>query len=75
MIVLAQIGLILPWAWRRAHPFAKDERGDFGIGQIAAIVAGIVIIGVVISVITGRLPTWIDQLWDWISGLFDQAGA
>ena len=54
--------------------FAAEERGDFGIGQIAGIVAGVVIIGVVISVITGLLPDWIDQIWEWVSGLFDKAG-
>jgi len=53
---------------------ADDERGDFGIGQIAAIVAGIVIIGVVISAVTGRIGPWIDQLWDWIKELLDKTG-
>ena len=56
---------------RRTGLLARDERGDFGIGQIAFIVAGIVIIGVIISLVTNRLPTWIDQLWDWVAGLFD----
>ena len=71
---MAQIGFILSWVRCRTALFTKDERGDFGIGQIAGIVAGIVIIGVVISVVTGRLPNWIDQLWEWITGLFDQVG-
>ena len=52
----------------------REEKGDFGIGQIAAIVAGIVIIGVVISVVSGRLPDWIDDLWTWITDLFASAG-
>jgi len=56
-----------------ATGFARDERGDFGIGQIAAIVAGVVIIGVIISVVTGFLPDWIEQLWSWITELFDSA--
>jgi len=51
-----------------------DERGDFGIGQIAAIVAGIVIVGVLITAVTGRLGPWIDQLWDWIIELLDKTG-
>jgi len=53
--------------------FVRDERGDFGIGQIAAIVAAVVIIGVIISVVTGFLPDWIEQLWTWITELFDSA--
>ena len=53
--------------------FAGEERGDFGIGQIAAIVAGIVIIGVIISAVTGNMQEWIGQVWDWISELFDSA--
>jgi len=60
-------------AKRAAIGFARDERGDFGIGQIAAIVAGVVIVGVVITVVTGLLPEWIEQLWSWISELFDSA--
>jgi len=56
-----------------AKSFVKDERGDFGIGQIAAIVAAVVIIGVIISVVTGFLPDWIEQLWTWITELFDSA--
>jgi len=72
--MVAQIGLLLSRVKCRTGLFKKDENGDFGIGQIAGIVAGIVIIGVVISTVTGRLPTWIDQLWEWITGLFDQTG-
>jgi len=63
----------MAWAKRCARSFAKDEHGDFGIGQIAAIVAGVVIIGVVITVVTGFLPEWIDDLWTWITELFDSA--
>jgi len=70
----AQMGMLLTWVKCRTGLFTKDENGDFGIGQIAGIVAGIVIIGVVISTVTGRLPDWIDQVWEWISGLFSQTG-
>jgi len=55
--------------------FAREERGDFGIGQIAAIVAAIIIIGVIISIVTGLMPDWISYLWDQITGLFDSFGA
>jgi Flp pilus assembly pilin Flp len=52
--------------------FIKEEQGDFGIGQIAGIVAGIVIIGVIISVVSGNMDTWIDQVWTWVTELFNQ---
>jgi len=71
--MFVRIGQLLLQAKCRAGIFAKDERGDFGIGQIAAIVAGIVIIGVVIAVVTGFLPDWIDEVWNWIQDLFDSA--
>ena len=67
--MLTQIMCMLPQAKNRISFFARDERGDFGIGQIAAIVAGIVIIGVVVTTITGRLPNWIDRVWEWISAM------
>jgi len=51
----------------------REERGDFGIGQIAAIVAGIVIIGVIIGIVTGFMDQWIEEVWGWISDLFDAA--
>jgi len=64
----------LTLARRIAKRFIKDERGDFGIGQIAAIVAGIVIIGVVITVVTDSMDTWIGTVWGWIESLFQSAG-
>ena len=67
--VLRQIKLKLSLFTNRTCLLAKDERGDFGIGQIALIVAGVVIVGVVIALVTDRLPTWIDQVWGWITGL------
>jgi len=53
--------------------FFQEERGDFGIGQIASIVAGIVIIGVIISVVTGSMEGWIGEVWGWIKELFNSA--
>jgi len=55
--------------------FAREERGDFGLGSIVAIVATIIIIGVIISIVTGLMPDWIDYLWQQITGLFDSFGA
>jgi len=70
--MLAQIKMLGSWVKCRICDLTVDERGDFGIGQIAAIVAGIVIIGVLITAVTGRLGPWIDQLWDWITELLDK---
>lgn len=44
--------------------FLKDERGDFGIKQIAITVAVIVIIGFIITGIQGLMPGWITQIWN-----------
>lgn len=56
---------------RRFQVFAKEEQGDFGIGQLAAIVAAVVIIGVVVTIVTGFLPEWIGTIWEKISDLFE----
>jgi len=55
--------------------FVQEEYGDFGIGQLAGIVAAVVIIGVIVSTITGLLPEWIGQVWTWIGELFMQIGS
>ncbi len=57
-----------------AKNFLREERGDFGIGQIAGIVAAVVIVGVIVSTITGLLPNWIGEIWTMITGLFDRIG-
>jgi len=64
----------LTWGRRIVKRFVRDERGDFGIGQIAAIVAGIVIIGVIITVVTDSMDEWIGSVWGWIESLFQSAG-
>ena len=73
--MLAQFKRLFMRAKCGISTFAKEERGDFGIGQIAAIVAAIVIIGVIISIVTGLMPNWIESIWGWIEELFDSAGA
>lgn len=43
----------------------NNERGEFGVKQIAATVAVIVIIGaIVVAVRTTFLETWIGEIWD-----------
>jgi len=74
MIMLEQIRMLIIRAKCRFGVLARDERGDFGIGQIAAIVAGVVIVGVLITVVTGRLGPWIDQVWGWIVDLLNKTG-
>ena len=44
--------------------FLKDQSGDFGIKQIAITVAVIVIIGLIIGVVDGRIGDWVEQVWD-----------
>ncbi|MED4956079.1 hypothetical protein ABEO75_16760 [Paenibacillus macerans] len=52
--------------------FWEDEAGEFGIKQIAATVAVIVIIGLVVSAVRGNLPTWINDIWDYFMGLIKE---
>lgn len=49
---------------KKAKVFLKDERGEFGIKQIAVTVAVIVIIGFVITAVQGFMPGWIEDIWD-----------
>lgn len=41
-----------------------NQRGEFGIKQIAVTVAVIVIIGLIVSQVRNFLPGWITQIWD-----------
>ena len=59
------------WANRLLH----EEQGDFGVGQIALMVASVVVIGVIVMVITGLMPEWIESVWGRIEGWFDQIGS
>ena len=43
--------------------FFKSEQGDFGVKEIAIMVAIIVIVGFAITVIQGKLSGWIDTIW------------
>lgn len=47
----------------RLMELIKEERGDFGVKEIAITVAVIVIIGFAVTAIRGNMPTWITQLW------------
>ena len=43
----------------------NNERGEFGIKQIAITVGVIVIIGFIVSIITDSfLSGWIEQIWE-----------
>ena len=47
--------------------FVQEEQGDFGIGQIAGIVALVVVLGAIVSAVTGFMPDWIDTVWGFIT--------
>ncbi len=44
--------------------FLKDERGSFGVKEIAITVAVIVVIGFAITGIQSNMPSWITQIWN-----------
>ncbi|MCR2803405.1 hypothetical protein [Paenibacillus soyae] len=56
---------------KQVEAFVKDERGEFGIKQIAATVAVIVVIGLVIGVVRGNIGEWVGDIWDKLIGLID----
>ena len=48
--------------------FVADERGDFGIAQIGAIVATLVVLGLIVSLLQGGImQTWITDIWGWFT--------
>lgn len=48
----------------RLRRMLADERGAVGVKEIAVTVAVIVIIGAVVSLVTGSLlGNWIDEIW------------
>ncbi|MFP4697779.1 MAG: hypothetical protein ACLFMO_03640 [Eubacteriales bacterium] len=49
---------------KKMKAFLKEEKGDFGVKQIAGTVGVIVIIGLVIAAIQGQIGTWVDQVWN-----------
>ncbi|NLD47419.1 MAG: hypothetical protein GX660_09500 [Clostridiaceae bacterium] len=50
-----------------------NQRGDFGIKQIAVTVAVIVIIGFIVNQVQAFMPDWVREIWnmfmDQIKGL------
>lgn len=51
--------------------FVKEEHGDFGISQIAMIVAAVVIIGLIVGFVTDNLGEFLEGLWDTITEWFN----
>lgn len=51
---------------QEVHHTAEDERGEFGIKQLAITVAAIVIIGFVITFMQGNMDTILQEVWDWL---------
>ncbi len=50
----------------------EEERGDFGVKQIAMVVAVIVVIGFVIMALKAIMPDVVQDVWDF---LFEQVKA
>ncbi len=49
-----------------AKGIMREQRGDFGVKEIAITVAAIVIIGVVVSIVNDQLEsTWVNELWEY----------
>lgn len=50
---------------RRKGIVLSNERGEFGIKQIAITVGVIVVIGFIVNIITNSfLSDWIEQVWE-----------
>jgi len=43
--------------------FWKEEKGEVSIKGIAITIGIIILVGVSISIIGGKLPNWIDDIW------------
>lgn len=49
------------------HRFLKDERGDFGVKQLAITVAVIVVVGIILSILQGgMLNDMVNTVWDFL---------
>lgn len=57
-----------------AQAFIKDQRGELGVGQLAAMVAAVVIIGSITMVVSDNVGEWIGEIWTRINALFEQIG-
>lgn len=44
-------------------PFWKDERGEIGIKQIAITVGVIVIVGLTVGIVNGKMGDWLDTIF------------
>lgn len=44
----------------------KNERGDISVKTIAITVAIIVVIAAAMTYMKDEIPTWIDQIWDFV---------
>lgn len=44
--------------------FFGNERGDFGIKEIAVTIATVALIGVVYVFLSGTIGDWVQMIWD-----------
>ena len=49
-----------------------EEKGSFGIKEIAVTVAVIVVIGFAVSVIEDNMGGWVSELWDLFLGKIEE---
>lgn len=47
----------------KKRSFWKDETGDIGIKQVAITVGVIVLVGLSISIIQGKMGDWFEDIW------------
>lgn len=56
----------------KLNRFIKDEKGEFGIKEIAITLGVIILVGVAVAAITGLLPTWIEEIWEFLFGKIEE---
>ena len=44
----------------------EEERGDIGIKQLAIAVGVIIVIGAVVTALTGEMDSIVKDVWDWL---------
>lgn len=52
----------------------EEERGDFGVKQIAIVVAVIIVIGFVIAALETLMPTLVNDVWTFLFGQIKAIG-
>lgn len=56
---------------KKAIENVKKKTGGFGIKEIAVALGGIVLVGLIITAINGKLSDWLDDIWVWITNFMN----